>query len=540
MQQLNDHLKIINIINFVRMEEPRCPTRDLFEPVVKQVELLKKHNLPATFLLQYDALINGPYVELLRNNLDFSCYEVGAWLEIVQPLVEKAGIKWRGRYSWDWHAHVGFSIGYTPQERERIVDVFMEDFRLKFGNYPESVGSWFIDAYTLGYLSDRYGIVASCNCKDQRGTDGYTLWGGYWNQAYYPSRTNAYIPAQHSENMISVPVFRMLGSDPIYQYDAGVAANGQEVISLEPICNLGGGSASWVRWFFQTLIASPCASFGYAQVGQENSFGWPAMERGFIDQIELLAELSRKAKLRIETLRDSGRWFRSRYSITPPSIFAALEDWKDGDCGSIWYNSRFYRANLYWEDCIFRIRDLHLFDEKYEERYLNTVARKPDTCDVTDNVNAEGHSCTYDALPVLDGASWSSSRVRAGLFPVDIRLRPLKLQSTPTVEENGDTLISTCCLINGDILSIICSEKEIDICMQESSKKDNWLMEFRYDPDEGPVIDICDGSCLSYLHEKFMYSVYCRQGKIKAGGEEGVVMFIPEQSHIILKFTYES
>ena len=30
------------------------------------------------------------------------------------------------------------------------------------------------------------------------GTDGYTLWGGYWNQAYYPSRLNSYMPAQHS------------------------------------------------------------------------------------------------------------------------------------------------------------------------------------------------------------------------------------------------------------------------------------------------------------------------------------------------------
>lgn len=56
-----------------------------------------------------------------------------------------------------------------------------------FGVYPKSVGSWFIDAVTLKYMAERYGVVASCNCKDQIGTDGYTLWGGYWNQGYYPS-----------------------------------------------------------------------------------------------------------------------------------------------------------------------------------------------------------------------------------------------------------------------------------------------------------------------------------------------------------------
>ena len=101
--------------------------------------------------------------------------------------VEKAGLKWRGRFDWDWAANVGFSPGYTPEERRKLVDVYMADFRAIFGYYPRTVGSWFIDEVTLAYMAGHYGIVASCNCKDQVGTDGYTLWGGYWNQAYYPS-----------------------------------------------------------------------------------------------------------------------------------------------------------------------------------------------------------------------------------------------------------------------------------------------------------------------------------------------------------------
>lgn len=50
------------------------------------------------------------------------------------------------------------------------------------------------------------------------GDGGYTIWGGYWNQAIIPSRVNAYMPAQTEEGQIPVPIFRMLGSDPIYQY----------------------------------------------------------------------------------------------------------------------------------------------------------------------------------------------------------------------------------------------------------------------------------------------------------------------------------
>ena len=151
---------------------------------------MNKYDLPATFLLQYDALINPLYQDLLKSKLNDHS-EIGAWWELTQPQIEAAGIKWRGEQSWVSHANIAFSTGYTKEERERLVDVYMAKFKEIFGTYPKSVGSWFIDAHTLGYMYDKYKIVASCNCKDQVGTDDYTLWGGYWNKAYYPSRINA-------------------------------------------------------------------------------------------------------------------------------------------------------------------------------------------------------------------------------------------------------------------------------------------------------------------------------------------------------------
>jgi hypothetical protein len=135
---------------------------------------MKENKLGGTFLLQYDALIDPRYQKLLKDlSKDF---EVGAWWELPQPLVEKAGIKWRGRYPWDWAANVGFSIGYSLAEREKLVDVYMKEFKQVFGRYPKSVGSWFIDAHTLEYMYKKYKITASCCCRDQIGTDGYTLW----------------------------------------------------------------------------------------------------------------------------------------------------------------------------------------------------------------------------------------------------------------------------------------------------------------------------------------------------------------------------
>jgi hypothetical protein len=395
--------KIVNIVNFIRLLEPRDPaiTQDvLYQTVVKQVEMMKQYKLGGTFLLQYDALMDARYQTLLKK-LPTDSFEIGGWWEIPQPLVEKAGLKWRGRYPWDWHANIGFSTGYTPEERKKLIDVYMADFKNIFGYYPKSVASWFIDAYSLNYMYEKYHIVASANCKDQYGTDGYTLWGGYWNQAYYPSKVNAYMPAQHAQNQIPVPVFRMLGSDPVRQYDNGLGTTRQGVVTLEPVYQFGGGDSTWVHWFFESFTNDPSLGFNYTQAGQENSFTWDAMSKGFAIQLPLIARLRDQQAVRVETLEASGRWFRKKYPVTPVTSFSVDKDLPGSDLKTVWFNSRFYRINLLWEKGTLRIRDIHLFNEKVASVYETQVATS--------------NECTFFTLPVVDGYIWSKPNQLAGL-----------------------------------------------------------------------------------------------------------------------------
>ena len=395
--------RIVNIVNFIRLLEPRdaAITEDvLYQTVVKQVALMRKYRLRGTFLLQYDALMDGRYQSLLRL-LPRDSFEIGAWWELPQPLIEKAGLKWRGRYPWDWRANVGFVTGYTPAERERLIDVYMADFKRIFGYYPASVGSWFIDAHSLLYMYEKYHIVASCNCKDQYGTDGYTLWGGYWNQAYYPSRINSYMPAQHASAQIPVPVFRMLGSDPIRQYDNAPGGSRQGVVTLEPVYAFGGGDSTWVHWFFSSFVSGPELGFNYTQAGQENSFTWDAMAKGLEIQFPLIAQLREQHKVRVETLAASGRWFRTSYAVTPATTFSVGQDIAGGDKRTLWYDSRFYRINILWADGRLRIRDIHLFDERFPSVYETAAV------DSTD--------CRFFTLPFVDGYVWSAPGQLAGL-----------------------------------------------------------------------------------------------------------------------------
>lgn len=513
--------RIVNIINFIRQVEPRSAeiTEDvLYETVHEQVKLLTKYKLTGTFLLQYDALINQRYQELLKKETERGT-EVGAWWEITQPHVEAAGLKWRGRYSWDWHADVGFATGYSPEEREKLVDVYMEKFKSIFGKYPASVGSWFIDAHSLGYMYDKYGITASCNCKDQVGTDGYTLWGGYWNQAYYPSRLNGYMPAQTAKGQIPVPVFRMLGSDPIYQYDTGVGHTIQGVITLEPVYGDAGGSEKWVRHFFKSIFEDPCLGFNYTQAGQENSFTWDAMRKGLEMQIPILAALQEQGKIRIETLETSGKWFKKKYPLTPATSVTTLTDTYDQGQKTVWFNSRYYRANLLWEKNTIRFRDIHLFDENMESDYLTQAGTSS--------------QCVYTTCPIMDGFRWSAPNDLAAirLYTLNADNRPEEIMlDTMLVKVIGNKATEIICRTKANLeYTFILSEKQIKV---KSNDPGRWMLKLNVAHGKALPLNVENKRILKSQMKDISYGILCKKGTM--AHKENHILFIPQKNRIVM------
>lgn len=523
--------RIVNIINFIRELEPRdaqITPEVLYQTVVSQIALHKQHNLPATFLLQYDALIDTSYQTLFKTDQGIPI-EVGGWWEITQPHVEAAGMTWRGRYPWDWHADVGFATGYTPQEREKLVDVYMAKFKEIFGKYPLSVGSWFIDAHTLRYMYEKYGVQASCNCKDQVGTDGYTLWGGYWNQAYYPSKLNAYMPAQTEEGQIPIPVFRMLGSDPIYQYESGLGGRVQGVESLEPVYPRSGGSKKWVNWFLNTLADEPVLAFGYTQAGQENSFTWQGMQKGLEMQFPIIARLSAQGKIRVETLSESAAWFKANFPVTPATAVSATTDPREAGRKSVWYNSRFYRTNLFWQKDSLLVRDIHIFNEKLQSDYLEKAG--------------SSNQCVYTTLPLVDGFMWSSSRQRAGLRISQLNADGTTTEITggePTVQELLDSklLVEWPLEAGWGSLRIVFSEKTIAISRRGGKRSQKWVLELLASSRSNlPFTEISE-HLIKGTHSNFPFEVTVNPGMVATpaqGNNDFVYRLVPEKEEILIQ-----
>ncbi|MGE9294104.1 MAG: hypothetical protein ACQKBW_10865 [Puniceicoccales bacterium] len=498
--------RIVNIVNFIRYDEPRRPGRDLLEPVIRQMELLKAAGLPCTWLLQFDALVAGPYVEFLKANMPAN-HEVGLWFELNRMHCEAAGVAFRGAegLNWDYHVQAAFSVGYTPGDRDKLADTAVEHFKRVFGQGPRVVAAWYIDAHTLGRLSRLHGVEAFAICRDQYGTDGYTFWGGPFAGGYYPSSRNTLCPAQTPDEQIDTPVFRLLGSDPIHQYDLNLGQAVQDVLTLEVIYAKGGKSPVWVRRFLDYLSHCPALGFAYAQGGQENSFGWDNMKEGYPMQVEEFARRHESGELDVETLSDTGRWFRETYPMTPPQATVALEDTLGGDRKSAWYHSRYYRLNLLLEENRLYLRDLHLFDERYAEHYDTSV------CDT--------HAARFDTLPLLDGFGWSASRDDRALGHWYTRTSngeedlELELAGVPDVaiDEESETLKLSFALSDGDTLFLRAAEQSLTARLKSGRPLAlciRWSTE-GIAPAPSPRLE---ADKISYVHRGFPYALKLPQG----------------------------
>ena len=402
---IRNTIKSVNIMNFARQCEPRSESVDkiLFETTGKQLALVNELQVPNTFLLQYDALCDERFVKLFKEEAG-PLTEIGLWYEIVEPLTSACGMKYESEYGWkwDWHIKPGFSMAYTPLERDRLIDEAMHKFKEIFDAYPETVGSWLIDTRTACRLADRYGIKCLCICRDQTNTDAYSLVGGYFNGAYYPSRNNIFTPAQTAENSLGIPVLRLLGPDPIRNYDGkkfltGEEAAGSLMCTLEPVWYAGSDSA-YESALLDDFYGSESLNFAYAQIGQENSFGDSDIISPLRRQIE---KIMQRGDVAFEKMTETVERFGEEFNhTTPPSTTAALKNPGGEDVQSVYYQCKNYVADIFRDGGRVFIRAFYLFDENVPEHYTE------DTCD--------SFYALYENLPLVDTVIWSEG-IREGI-----------------------------------------------------------------------------------------------------------------------------
>ena len=509
---------IINIINFARGCEPREQDDSYLLPTLeKELELCEKYGFRSTVLFQYDALIEREYIELARRYANLC--EFGLWLEITAPQCADAGLAWKGRYKWDWENNVNFLHGYVPEERKCLIDTAFRKFREIFGYYPRVFGSWTVDSVSYRYIEENYPVIAACICKEQYGTDAITMWGGYYNGGYYPCRGNMLCPASSEDTQMKTPVFRMLGPDPIRQYDLGLGDPDaiQQVSTMEPVYTGGGGNRDFVEWYFRESFNGKCLSHAYLQMGQENSFGWESIKEGLPMQFEILDRELKKGSVELMTLGETGEWFTENFDSTPPAAICTDSDYGKDGYKTVWYSCRYYRMNILYRDGTAWIRDFRFFNDGFREKCLEKAEDKPDFAAFT--------------LPVTDGFRFSKGGVRAGIYVCKDGgvLAGEDGFITETDEKEGHASAEIPGLVRFDMYE---DRAEIKLGVQGS------YLEFVYSPEcETPYYAVKEKELLMRFkgrHEDyFEYSLKLGRGSFdeKPGGitvtpEDGTVVFL--------------
>lgn len=437
-------MKSVNVMNFARQCEPRDAAADklLFSVTQQQLELVNELEVPNTFLLQYDTLCDARYVKLFREKAG-ELTETGLWYEIVEPLTAACGMPYESEngWKWDWHIRPGFSMAYTPKERDVLIDEAMRKYREVFGAYPKVVGSWLIDTRTACRLADKYGVKCLCICRDQTNTDAYSLVGGYFNGAYFPSRKNLFTPAQTSENVLDVPVLRLLGPSPIHNYDNDkfISAQAKDAScvlwTLEPVW-YAGENAKFENAMLEYFFGDEALNFCYAQIGQENSFAGSDILTPLRRQIETLRA---RGDVRFEKMSETAARFRERFgNETPATVTSGMKNWDSEDLQSVYYQCKNYVANLFRDGKRVFIRAFYLFDENVPEHYAEK------TC--------ESFYALYENLPLVDTVVWAEGvRVNIGL----------------TLDENGgafcfEALSDTCAKVSWNDCSVVFTQEGIE------------------------------------------------------------------------------
>lgn len=494
---------IVNIYNFIRMShvEPSRFIIDDFETIQNQLMIVKQFGFPGTYALKYDALMDARYQALLKEYLDEND-EISAWWEISEPLCQRAGIAFRGQVQEEYDDRVdsAYPLGYEPWERKRLVDAYMEDFFSVFGKYPETIGSWVLDSITLDYAAKHYGIVGGAICRDQMGVDGFTLWGGWPNGMYYPSKKNGFIPAQTIEEQISIPMFRLLGPDPIYNFEADVRDGLQGVYTLEPSW-LAGRDPNFISWLFDSLTQEDALGIGYAHIGQENNFLWENIRPGFAPQLTVLEQLAKEGKVRVETMAQSAKWFQAQYRLTPPLSFQASKDWDTtNNLSTQWYASANYRISFLGEQNHLRIRDFFLYRQEYPCRYLEKAM--------------DGIKSTFDALPVLFPQIWGGIKNRPFIRLVD----ELRQEPEGIIEYNAPDEVTAKTLLLDEASKEI--KAEFTMTMNKIELQSAYCLHF----DRLPVFKNRKENAICMEHEGFSYQFLVETGTISACDVNGITI----------------
>lgn len=360
-----DGRKFITIVNPVRISSY---TENPPQSLKSEYAVIKQRGLPATWLLTYDALINQSINSVLKT-MDRK-QEFGVFLEITPAFAKEAGVTYHDSGFWH-HATSVFLSGYTQEERKFLIDKVFEIFKRKFGYYPVSVGSWWTDSFSLGYMKEKYNITANLVCSDQFSTDGYQIWGQPWQIPYYPSKFFTAVPAANDSVKLDIVNLQWASRDPLNGYYHSIFSTQDYLLSDKNL------DIAYFEKLTRLYLDQGKNEFGQIVVGLEADLGPEGYNKEFSKQMNLVQKLRDGAGVEIVTMKDFADWYRRKYPQTSPLNYLEAVDLLGSGVRAVWLQSSQYRLfyTIDPETQKITVRDLRFYNMALEEPYYYSPNR---------------------------------------------------------------------------------------------------------------------------------------------------------------------
>lgn len=346
--------KNVVLVNPIRGQDFWTHNFSLTETPKKQYELIRANNFPATWLVRYDGLVNKEVQDFLKS-LDGN-QDTGIFFEITPTLAKDAGVTYNPSANWHQAKSV-LLTGYSPEDRVKLIDTAMIKYNELFGKNPKSVGAWWIDAYSLGYMKDKYGIEANLDVSDQYTTDGYQVWGQYWSTPFYPSKLNALVPAQSEEQKLGIITMQWATRDPLNGYGNGVFESTYSVQANDYILHELGSD------YFEKLLNI----YPQTTVGLENDFDFKLYGAEYANQIQAILKLKSAGSVAVYSMAEYAQKYLAQNPGLSPEVLIYADDPLGGFGKVVWFMNKNYRAGLFFSSEGVVMRDLRFYNSSNKE-----------------------------------------------------------------------------------------------------------------------------------------------------------------------------
>ncbi len=337
---------VVTIVSLVREKDKWVSQENWLS---SQVELIDGNGLKSTWLFEAGALEESS--QQLKPDSDL---EVGLLMEVDRALAQKLGLTY-DKLGAEHEAKNVFLSGYSLEERKIIIDEVFYRFKQVYGYYPKSVGAWFIDSWSIGYMRDVYGIEAVLLVAEQYGTDHHTIRGHVWQEPYYPSRKHSLIPGRN-EDLLDVVVVQWAGREPLDGYGY-YREHSNFSVQANDYTQQGLGSEFLEKLMETYLSGSSLKQLTLGiEVGQEGATYWPQFE----DQINEV----KNQGLETMTMSEFARVYKEENLQNP---LLRVVEWIEDDRWAGWITTEKYRIGLISGPEGIYVRDWRVFRESQDD-----------------------------------------------------------------------------------------------------------------------------------------------------------------------------